>query len=116
MKIEKITLISVNKTTKEKVETIIDIDKEITLDKENFKYYCRLEAFKDYYIIYNDDIHSHCLSIFKKVNSIEDIKSVNNYTYELKLVIDEELMKWEKEQEELAKLAESEEEIEEIIE
>ena len=109
MNIEQFTLITINKETKEREEVeyyttpelLENLHTQIILNTEEYNYYLKTEAKEGYYIILNNDIHSHCLSIFKKINSDEDLKFLKEYTYKDIETVEKELEEYEKEQERL---------------
>jgi hypothetical protein len=108
MNIEQFTLISINKETKEREEVVYfttpellpNLHTQIILENTN-NYYIKIDTIPGYYILFNNDIHSHCLSIYKKVNSSSEFKNLINYTYKTSESVDEAIRLYEEEQERL---------------
>lgn len=109
MYIEQFTLISINKQTKEREEVeyyttpelLENLHEQMILDVDEYNYYLQTETKEGYYILLNDDIHSHCLSIFKKINNEEDLKILKEYTYKDIETVEKALEEYAEEQERL---------------
>lgn len=108
MTLEQLTLIKIDKETKERFEEQLFLTPDLLKNLHNniilndeYNTYIKLEAEENYFLLYKEDIFSSSLSIFRRLNSVEDIKDIQNYTLRLIEEVEEEIREYEEEQERL---------------
>lgn len=100
MNIKEYILITINKKTKERIESIKNIEENIEIDKKNYRYLVKIEEKEGYFIYKENDILNYSIEISKPFKSIQDIQE---YEYIEIETYNEKLKEYEEEQERLRK-------------